>query len=337
MAEAPAPRAEVELAPSWRSRWGGHSGAALCLAILFVALAAPWLAPLPPDQRLDSTYRPPGTRVEVVRVAGGNRIYGADRVRRTEGGLEVDHRGRTDILPADQVANLTGTGVDQSHLYLLGSDRFGRDILSRLLYGSRISLAIGLASTLLALVLGVLVGSFAATGGPLLDTLLMRLVDGLLTIPALLLALVLASMFRPSPFLLVLILGGTAWMSVARLTRAEILSLSRRDFVLAARATGVPRWRILTRHLLPNALAPVLIQGSLMIGALILAEATLAYLGVGIRDDSPSWGNMIEQGQSVLSTAWWVSTFPGLAITVTVIAFNLLGDSIRDWMDPRTD
>ena len=307
-------------------------------ALLLIAAAAPWLAPYDPAEQLDpppSLYRPPGTALAAVHLASGDWRL-ADRVRRTPGGLEIERLGRVETLPAAQVQNLTPGGVADRRLFLLGSDRFGRDLLSRMLYGARVSLAVGLISVLLSLTVGVAVGSIAALGGRLVDMVVMRGVDAILAFPWLFLMMGLAAFLGPGTWKTVAILGFTAWTGISRLTRAELLGLKDREFAVAARAIGEHPLRILWRHLLPNAFTPVLIQATLLIGNLILLESSLSFLGMGIQPPTPSWGNLIAEGRDILGQAWWVSAFPGAAIAVTVIAFNLLADGLRDRLDPRS-
>jgi len=305
--------------------------------LLLIAAAAPWLAPYDPDEQLDppaGLFRPPGTVLAAVHLAdGGWRL--ADRVRRTAAGLEIERLGREQTLPASAVQNLTPNGVADRRVYLLGSDGFGRDMLSRMLYGARVSLAVGLLAMALALTLGIALGAAAALGGWLVDALVMRGVDALLSFPWLFLMLALSLLFRPGSAATVAILGLTAWMGISRLMRAEILSLENREFVVAARAVGQRPLAIFWRHLLPNAFTPVLIQATLLVGVLIVVESSLSFLGMGIQPPTPSWGNLISEGRPVLLQAWWVATFPGAAIAVTVIAFNLLADGLRDRLDPR--
>jgi peptide/nickel transport system permease protein len=198
-----------------------------------------------------------------------------------------------------------------------------------------VSLAVGVISVLLALVAGVALGSAAALGPAWSDAVVMRGVDALLAFPKLFLMVALAAFFRPGPVAVVALLAGISWMGISRLTRAELRGLKQREFAVAARAMGQHPFAILWRHLLPNAMTPVTIQAALLIGNLILIEASLSFLGLGIQPPTPSWGNLIAEGQDVLVQAWWITTFPGAALAVTVIAFNLLADGLRDILDPR--
>jgi len=313
-------------------------GAVLAGGLGLLAAAAPWLAPYDPDEQLDpaaGSFRPPGTSLAAVRLADGNWRL-ADRVERIPQGLRIERLGRREVLPAGRVLNLTSDGVANRRFYLLGSDRFGRDLWSRMLWGGQISLLIGLFAAALALILGVAVGAAAALGRSWIDGLLMRLVDALLSFPLTLLLVALAVFFQPSTSGLVLFLGGFGWMGISRLARAEILGLKEREFVLAARAIGLHPFKVFWRHLLPNALTPVLVQTALLIGQVILSESSLSFLGLGVQPPTPTWGNLVAEGRESLPMAWWIATFPGAAIAVAVIAFNLLGDGLRDVLDPRT-
>ncbi|MFN8176501.1 MAG: ABC transporter permease [bacterium] len=221
-------------------------------------------------------------------------------------------------------------------VFPLGTDKYGRDLLSRILYGARISLSIGFVAVGIAVTLGTLAGALAGYFGRATDWTVMRAVDVLSAFPRIFLVLTLIAIWSPSIWLIVGVLGATSWMGVARLVRGQILSLREREFVQATRALGLPHARILFRHVLPNALSPVIVAASLMIGDVILTEAVLSFLGLGVQPPTASWGNIINQGRDDLLGAWWVATFPGLAIVLTVVSYNLLGDGLRDALDPRT-
>ena len=225
--------------------------------------------------------------------------------------------------------------LSPSPTHLMGTDRFGRDILSRVLYGARISLSIGFIAMGIAVTLGTAIGAIAGFFGRAVDTVLMRFVDMLISFPRLVLVVAVIAIFEPSIQLVIAVLGLTLWPSIARIVRGEVLSLREREFVQAARALGLSDARIIARHVVPNVLAPVIVAATLGIGNTILLEAGLSFLGFGVQPPTPSWGNMVSMGRNVLVRAWWVATFPGLAIVFTVVAFNLIGDGLRDALDPR--
>ena len=222
-----------------------------------------------------------------------------------------------------------------SAAHWLGTDGFGRDILTRVRWGGRVSLEIGLLATGLSVIVGTVLGGIAAYFGGAVDTAIMRIADVFMAIPALFLILVVVALFGAGLTNTAAVIGLVTWAQVARIVRGECLSLRARDFVDAARALGASHRRILGRHVLVNALPVIIVQATLLLGQTILIESGLSYLGLGAQPPLPSWGNMIVEGRQFLASAWWVATFPGVAIFVTVLGFNLFGDGLRDALDPR--
>ena len=241
------------------------------------------------------------------------------------------------IAPGDPAA--LGAASDRmsapSGSHLLGTDLLGRDVLERLVHGSRVSLLVGWVSVLVAILLGTVVGLAAGLGPRWLDRILMNMTDVFLAFPRIFLVLLLVSLTTPSLLLVMTVLGLTGWMAVARLVRAEALSLRERDFVAAARGLGLSAWRVAASHVLPNLLPTVIVAATLRVGGAILAESFLSFLGLGAQEPSVSWGAMIQQGRDHLLEGWWLTTFPGMAIALTVIGYNLLGEGLRRRLDPR--
>lgn len=238
------------------------------------------------------------------------------------------------------VAFLPPSWVHGGHsTYLLGTDKLGRDILSRTIYGASASLLVGVCSVLIALVVGVTLGVLAGYFGGRLEAVIMRLTDIQLAIPYILLAIVVAAAAGPSILTVILVLGGTRWVVYARVCRGEVLSLRHRDFVRAAVSIGLIHRRILWKHILPNLSPAILVLATIEVSIVILAEASLSFLGLGIPPATPSWGSMIADGADYLATGWWLSVFPGVGLMLTVLSTNLLGNALRDVLDPalKTD
>ncbi|WP_010283366.1 oligopeptide ABC transporter permease [Bacillus timonensis] len=227
--------------------------------------------------------------------------------------------------------------ANPSKEHLLGTDTFGRDILTRLLYGARISLLVGFASVAGAITIGASLGAIAGYFGGIVDSIIMRFVDIMYSIPQIFLLITLVTIFEPGVDKLILIFALTGWMGTARLVRGEFLSLRSREFVLASKTIGTRSFTIIFREILPNAMGPIIVAATLSIGGVILAESALSYLGLGIMPPTPSWGNMLTGAQSItiMLKQWWVPTTPGLLILLTVLSFNFVGDGLRDALDPK--
>jgi peptide/nickel transport system permease protein len=222
---------------------------------------------------------------------------------------------------------------DRTHL--LGTDELGRDLLSRIIWGSRVSLKVGIVAVGIAIMIGIIIGSVSGFYGGKVDAVLMRFVDIMLAFPTFFLILAVIAILEPSIFTIMAVIGVTSWMDVARLVRAEFLTLKERDFVDAARAVGVGNKRLIFRHILPNALSPVLVSATFGVAGAILVESGLSFLGLGVQPPDPSWGNILTSGKDNIEVAWWLSVYPGLAILITVLSYNLVGEGLRDALDPR--
>ncbi len=237
--------------------------------------------------------------------------------------------------PVVQGSLLTERMLAPSTLHPMGTDQFSRDVLSRALYGARISLTIGFVAVSISMTIGTLLGAISGFFGGRFDAVVMRFVDMVISFPRLVLLIAIIAFFEPSIFLIVAVLGLTQWPQPTRLVRGEVLSLREREFIQAGRALGLSRARLVLRHIVPNTLAPVIVAATLGIGDTIVLEAGLSFLGLGVQPPTPSWGTMVAAGRGDLLGAWWISTFPGLAIVFVVLSFNLAGDGLRDALDPR--
>jgi peptide/nickel transport system permease protein len=222
---------------------------------------------------------------------------------------------------------------DSAHFF--GTDELGRDVLTRMIWGARVSLKVGFVAVGIAITIGILIGSLSGFYGGITDSILMRFVDIMLCFPTFFLILAVIAVVEPGISTIMMVIGFTGWMDVARLVRAEMLTLKERDFVMAARSVGATDLRIIFRHILPNALSPVFVSATFGVAGAILTESGLSFLGLGVLPPDPSWGNILTSGKDYITVAWWLSVFPGFAILFTVLSYNLVGEGLRDALDPR--
>ncbi len=231
--------------------------------------------------------------------------------------------------------NLQKVLAPPSQAHPFGTDQLGRDVLSRMVWGAGISLKVGFVATGFSLLIGIILGALAGYYGKWVDAVIMRFVDIMLCFPSFFLILAVIAILEPSIWNIMIVIGLTGWMGITRLVRADFISLRERDFVQAARAIGAGDMRIIFRHILPNAMASVLVAATLGVAGAILTESALSFLGIGVQPPTPSWGNILTAGKNNIDIAWWLSLYPGLAILITVLGYNLLGEGIRDSLDPR--
>jgi peptide/nickel transport system permease protein len=307
------------------SRGTLRAGAAILGVWALVAAAAPILPLRDPNAQEDGlvlrNLRPMAS-VPVIRGSGGPLRYATELRREADGGWS-SRRGDT-WTPVER-----GATIEHAR-FLLGTDALGRDLLSRLVWGARVSLVAGGLAALLAVAIGGSVGLAAGLAGGRVDALLMRVTDGALAIPRLFLLLLLAALFRPTLATTVLLVGSTTWMIAARLVRGEALAIREREFVSAAKAAGASPMRVAMRHVLPHAAAVLGVEAALRLGQAVLLEASLSFLGFGVPPPSASWGGLIADGRDRLLDAWWIATFPGLALAGVVIAASLVADGARE-------
>ncbi|HCJ65922.1 MAG TPA: peptide ABC transporter permease [Elusimicrobia bacterium] len=240
----------------------------------------------------------------------------------------------TPYNPLEQ--NLLARLSSPSKEHWFGTDDLGRDVFSRIIYGTRISLTVGFVAIGIAIIIGTIIGLISGYFAKKIDLILMRFVDIMLCFPAFFLILMVIAFLEPNIYNVMIVIGLTSWPGLARLVRGECLSIKEREFISAAKILGLSTIRILFVHILPNVLAPVLVSATLGVGSAILIESGLSFLGLGVQPPTPSWGNILTSGKDYIYLAWWLSVFPGLAILITVLAYNLLGEGLRDIFDPRT-
>ena len=241
------------------------------------------------------------------------------------------------IAPFDPDAiNVKAILLTPSLDHIMGTDGLGRDVWSRMLFGARISLLVGIVAVGISALIGIMLGAIAGYYRGWVDTVIMRFVDIMLSIPTFFLILAVIAFLTPSIWNIMIVIGLTSWMGVTRLVRAEFLSLRGREFVLASQTLGAKDYRLIFRHLLPNSLTPIIVSSVLGVASAVLVESGLSFLGLGVQAPQASWGNILTDGKEYIEFAWWLSLFPGLAILITVLGYNLLGEGLRDALDPRT-
>ena len=314
----------------------------ISIAILFTigsaALLSPVISPSDPNAQPDTLalrYLPPLSKAYIIIRSGGAEIY-ANEVTDRDSDILYRRSEKWESIEKNDLLDSGRKNWLKEKYFILGTDKFGRDILSRIIYGSRVSLMIGILAVLIATTLGSFIGSVSGFSGPAIDSILMRIVDIMFSFPRIFLILLIVALFKPSLLVTIAVLGATGWMGVSRLVRSQTLSLREADFVKAAQAMGQKRGKIILKHLIPNTSSTIIVDSTMRIGNTILIEASLSFLGLGVQPPMPSWGSIISDGRDALLDGWWISAFPGLALVITVVMFNILGDSIREFLSPRS-
>jgi len=312
-------------------------GVFFILLLILLGLFAHKISPAPPNsQVLEFRNKPPGFRGQVIRFRHRKNLpiqtVAIETYQESPGGVYYDDLiGRQFFISKEKLER----DWIKSFTFILGSDQFGRDVLSRVLFGTRISLAVGVCASTLSLLVGIFLGGLAGYFGRWTETIIMRVTDMMFGFPVLLFLIAITSIFEPSLLVVFIAIGLVSWPGIVRLVRGQVLSVKYQEYVLAAQTIGLNSGKVLWKHILPNCISPIVVTYTLGIGSAILAEASLSFLGLGAQPPTPSWGSMINLGKDFIRTAPWISVAPGVAIAITVLAFNLLGDSIRDHLDPH--